>query len=224
MYNIFNDYQKEQLQKNNEELKKLNEQLTTATPESVQTENPDGGIDFITKKKKDDNFGLDSMMDIIPSDYTSDGKKVTAKPETETETKKTEEKEKPSNFLGTQGQNEMGSILGLAQNVATTATTKTTSVAQGASNILNTTMSGAQAGMAVGGPLGAAIGGGVGLIYSGIDTAMDMQDARRDKRNNYNQERDLLKTKREQDYRMQEGEVALSNLKKLREAQSNFSI
>jgi hypothetical protein len=218
MYNIFNDYQKEQLQKSNEELKKIDEQLNTATPEKSE-----GAIDFITKKKKEDTFGLDALMDIIPSDYTSDGKKVTAIVETSTE-EAPKEKEKPSNFLGTQGQNEGGSIMGLVQNVATTATTKTTSAAQGASNILNTTMSGAQAGMAVGGPWGATIGAGAGLIYSGIDTAMDMQDARRDERNNYKQERELLKTKREQDYKMQEGEMALSNLKKLREAQSNFSI
>ena len=35
---------------------------------------------------------------------------------------------------------------------------------------------------------------------------------------------ELKKNKREQDYKMQEGETALANLKKLREAQSNFLI
>ncbi len=103
---------------------------------------------------------------------------------------------------------------------------KTTSNNDGESvmNGIDMTMKGTKAGMAIGGPWGAAIGGAVGLGYGIYDGFADANQRGRNERNEAKEKFKENKLRREQEFRISEGEDALKNLSKLRKAQMDYLI
>ena len=103
---------------------------------------------------------------------------------------------------------------------------KTTSNNDGESvmNGIDMTMKGTKAGMAIGGPWGAAIGGTLGLSYGIYDGFADANKRGRNERNANKEKFNENRLRREQEFRISEGEDALKNLSKLRKAQMDYLI
>lgn len=91
-------------------------------------------------------------------------------------------------------------------------------------NGIDMTMKGTQAGMAIGGPVGAAIGGGAGLIYSIYDGFADANKRGRMERENAKKQFNEKRARREQEFRISEGEESLKKLSALRKSQMDYLI
>lgn len=91
-------------------------------------------------------------------------------------------------------------------------------------NGIDMTMKGAQAGMAIGGPWGAAIGAGAGVVYSVIDGLGDAFKRGRNERNALKEKFNENRLRREQEFRISEGEESLKKLSALRKSQMDYLI
>lgn len=91
-------------------------------------------------------------------------------------------------------------------------------------NGLDMTMKGAQAGMAIGGPWGAAIGGTLGLGYGIYDGFADANKRGRNERNANKKKFNENRLRREQEFRISEGEESLKKLSALRKSQMDYLI
>ena len=91
-------------------------------------------------------------------------------------------------------------------------------------NGIDMTMKGAQAGMAIGGPVGAAIGGGAGLIYGVVDGFTDANKRGRNERKANKEKFNENRLRREQEFRISEGEESLKKLSALRKSQMDYLI
>ena len=91
-------------------------------------------------------------------------------------------------------------------------------------NGIDMTMKGAQAGMAIGGPWGAAIGGTLGLGYGIYDGFADANQRGRNERNANKKKFNENRLRREQEFRISEGEESLKKLSALRKSQMDYLI
>jgi hypothetical protein len=91
-------------------------------------------------------------------------------------------------------------------------------------NGIDMTMKGAQAGMAIGGPWGAAIGGALGLGYGIYDGFADANKRGRNERNANKEKFNENRLRREQEFRISEGEESLKKLSALRKSQMDYLI
>lgn len=140
------------------------------------------------------------------------------------ETMKTATGEPASNFLGTQGVGQKGAIADFAMKGIQAISTGTQNEGEGVMNTLNLGMKGAQAGMAVGGPMGAAIGGGIGVIAGGVDAITDLNNNARNERRDNKKEKEQAHIKLEQEQRQKDGLDSLSKLTALRQQQERFTV
>ena len=91
-------------------------------------------------------------------------------------------------------------------------------------NGIDMTMKGTQAGMAIGGPWGAAIGGTVGLGYGIYDGFADANKRGRNERKANKEKFNENRLRREQEFRISEGEESLKKLSALRKSQMDYLI
>lgn len=91
-------------------------------------------------------------------------------------------------------------------------------------NGIDMTMKGTQAGMAIGGPWGAAIGGALGLGYGIYDGFADANKRDRNERRANKERFNKNRLRREQEFRISEGEESLKKLSALRKSQMDYLI
>ena len=127
-------------------------------------------------------------------------------------------------FLGSKGTDVASSSVAAGMKALTMSQTTANNEGESIMNGLDMTMKGAQAGMAIGGPWGAAIGGGAGLVYGVIDGFGDANKRGRNERNANKKKFNENRLRREQEFRISEGEESLKKLSALRKSQMDYLI
>lgn len=125
-------------------------------------------------------------------------------------------------FLGEKGQDPIGNSMAFGNDILTTAQTDTPNAGAGIANSLKMGLSGAKAGMAIGGPFGAAIGGAAGVIYGGIDAAMDIKKGLKKKVDDQRDKDEELVQARKQGQRTEDGLDSLTKLTAIRKQQQSI--
>ena len=127
-------------------------------------------------------------------------------------------------FLGTKGTDVASSSVAAGMKALTMSQTTANNDGESIMSGLDMTMKGAQAGMAIGGPWGAAIGAGAGVVYSVIDGLGDANKRGRNERNAAKKKFNENRLRREQEFRISEGEESLKKLSALRKSQMDYLI
>lgn len=126
--------------------------------------------------------------------------------------------------LGSRGMDIASSSVSAGMKALTMSQTTANNDGESIMNGIGMTMTGAQAGMAIGGPWGAAIGGALGLGYSVFDGFGDAFKRGRDERNANKKKFNENRLRREQEFRISEGEESLKKLSALRKSQMDYLI
>ena len=127
-------------------------------------------------------------------------------------------------FLGSKGTDVASSSVAAGMKALTMSQTTANNDGESVMNGIDMTMKGAQAGMAIGGPWGAAIGGGAGLIYGVVDGFADANKRGRNERKANKEKFNENRLRREQEFRISEGEESLKKLSALRKSQMDYLI
>ena len=127
-------------------------------------------------------------------------------------------------FLGSKGTDVASTSVAAGMKALTMSQTTANNEGESIMNGLDMTMKGAQAGMAIGGPWGAAIGGGAGLVYGVIDGFGDANKRGRNERKANKEKFNENRLRREQEFRISEGEESLKKLSALRKSQMDYLI
>ena len=127
-------------------------------------------------------------------------------------------------FLGSKGTDVASTSVAAGMKALTMSQTTANNDGESVMNGIDMTMKGAQAGMAIGGPVGAGIGAGAGLIYGVVDGFTDANKRGRNERKANKEKFNENRLRREQEFRISEGEDALKNLSKLRKSQMDYLI
>ena len=127
-------------------------------------------------------------------------------------------------FLGSKGTDVASTSVAAGMKALTMSQTTANNDGESIMNGIDMTMKGTQAGMAIGGPLGAGIGAGAGLIYGVVDGFADANKRGRNERNANKKKFNENRLRREQEFRIAEGEDSLKNLTRLRKAQMDYLI
>ena len=127
-------------------------------------------------------------------------------------------------FLGSKGTDVASTSVAAGMKALTMSQTTANNDGESVMNGIDMTMKGAQAGMAIGGPVGAAIGGGAGLVYGAIDGFSDANKRGRMEREEHKKRFNENRARREQEFRISEGEESLKKLSALRKSQMDYLI
>lgn len=127
-------------------------------------------------------------------------------------------------FLGSKGTDVASTSVAAGMKALTMSQTTANNDGESIINGIDMTMKGAQAGMAIGGPLGAGIGAGAGLVYSVVDGFADANKRGRNERNANKEKFNENRLRREQEFRISEGEESLKKLSALRKSQMDYLI
>lgn len=127
-------------------------------------------------------------------------------------------------FLGSKGTDVASTSFSAGMKALTMSQTTANNDGESIMSGIDMTMKGAQAGMAIGGPLGAGIGAGAGVVYSVIDGLGDAFKRGRNERNDNKKKFNENRLRREQEFRISEGEESLKKLSALRKSQMDYLI
>ena len=127
-------------------------------------------------------------------------------------------------FLGSKGTDVASTSVAAGMKALTMSQTTANNDGESVMNGIDMTMKGAQAGMAIGGPWGAAIGGAVGLGYGIYDGFADANKRGRNERKANKEKFNENRLRREQEFRISEGEESLKKLSALRKSQMDYLI
>ena len=127
-------------------------------------------------------------------------------------------------FLGSKGTDVASTSVAAGMKALTMSQTTANNDGESVMNGIDMTMKGAQTGMAIGGPLGAGIGAGAGLIYSVVDGFSDANKRGRMEREAAKKQFNEKRARREQEFRISEGEESLKKLSALRKSQMDYLI
>ena len=127
-------------------------------------------------------------------------------------------------FLGSKGTDVASTSVAAGMKALTMSQTTANNDGESVMNGIDMTMKGAQAGMAIGGPWGAAIGGAVGLGYGIYDGFADANQRGRNERKANKEKFNENRLRREQEFRISEGEESLKKLSALRKSQMDYLI
>ena len=127
-------------------------------------------------------------------------------------------------FLGSKGTDVASTSVAAGMKALTMSQTTANNDGESVMNGIDMTMKGTQAGMAIGGPWGAAIGGAVGLGYGIYDGFADANKRGRNERKANKEKFNENRLRREQEFRISEGEESLKKLSALRKSQMDYLI
>lgn len=127
-------------------------------------------------------------------------------------------------FLGSKGTDVASTSVAAGMKALTMSQTTANNDGESIMNGIDMTMKGAQAGMAIGGPWGAAIGGTLGLGYGIYDGFADANKRGRNERRANKKKFNENRLRREQEFRISEGEESLKKLSALRKSQMDYLI
>ena len=127
-------------------------------------------------------------------------------------------------FLGSKGTDVASTSVAAGMKALTMSQTTANNDGESVMNGIDMTMKGAQAGMAIGGPWGAAIGGTLGLSYGIYDGFADANKRGRNERKANKEKFNENRLRREQEFRISEGEESLKKLSALRKSQMDYLI
>ena len=127
-------------------------------------------------------------------------------------------------FLGSKGTDVASTSVAAGMKALTMSQTTANNDGESVMNGIDMTMKGTQAGMAIGGPWGAAIGGTLGLGYGIYDGFADANKRGRNERKANKEKFNENRLRREQEFRISEGEESLKKLSTLRKSQMDYLI
>ena len=127
-------------------------------------------------------------------------------------------------FLGSKGTDVASTSVAAGMKALTMSQTTANNDGESVMNGIDMTMKGTQAGMAIGGPWGAAIGGTLGLGYGIYDGFADANKRGRNERKANKEKFNENRLRREQEFRISEGEESLKKLSALRKSQMDYLI
>lgn len=127
-------------------------------------------------------------------------------------------------FLGSKGTDVASTSVAAGMKALTMSQTTANNDGESVMNGIDMTMKGTQAGMAIGGPWGAAIGGALGLGYGIYDGFADANKRGRNERKANKEKFNENRLRREQEFRISEGEESLKKLSALRKSQMDYLI
>ena len=127
-------------------------------------------------------------------------------------------------FLGSKGTDVASTSVAAGMKALTMSQTTANNDGESVMNGIDMTMKGTQAGMAIGGPWGAAIGGTLGLGYGIYDGFADANKRGRMEREEHKKRFNENRARREQEFRISEGEESLKKLSALRKSQMDYLI